>query len=319
MNNYLQNAAPEKSYIQLDAREEKAFVEGFNNFNTPQQILKMLDTVPTQEVTPFVSLAIMKKLFELENNFLFRNDGMPWTVSSDNMITDTFSRTAIVTRLIDTILTSEDANILLAALKALKSERPMDNGSNYREKLFKEILFRVTKGQFTMNQVCEAIISLGKIEKDMGYPIPNSLIDKLWTGIFEKSNDIDVQNIGLLFQVLPCFKKSQRLVLNLAEKKLLSLWWKMDTKTIGKICEILVQEKVSRSHTNSTSKTPGTDALVVSNRLLSALSRCVNLNMHHITELELFTIVTTFQAQNFCDNAFEKVCLQKKYFFLFWI
>jgi hypothetical protein len=306
-----------KSYIDLNAREEAAFVEGFNNFNSPQQILKILETIPTQEVTPYVSLGILTKLFELESNFVFRNDGMPWTISSENSAIDTFARTAIVTQLIDTIVTSDDNAIVLGALTALKCERPLGNANEYREKLFQEILLRVTKGQFTVHQVCEAIISLGKIERDTKISIPNSLIDKLWVGIFEKSEEINVDNIAMLFQVLPHFQKSRRLVLNLAEKKLLSMSWKMDSKLVAKICEILMAEStlfVKNRVGGVDELKPASEAVGVSNRALSALSRCINLNIHHITELELFTIVRAFKAQNFCDTSFEKV--QKTTYFL---
>ncbi|OXA57020.1 FAST kinase domain-containing protein 3 [Folsomia candida] len=296
--------ADRKNYIDLDAREEAAFVEGFNNFNSPQQILKMLETVPTQEVTPFVSLGILKKLFQLENNFVYRNDGLPWTVSSENGVMDTFTRTAIVNRLVDTIQSTDDPTILLGALDAFKCEIPIENSSGYRDKLLEEILRRVTKGQFQLTQVCEAIITLGKIERDTGKPpLQSSLIDKLWIGIFEKSEDINENNITLIFQVLPHFKKSQRLVLNLAERKILTLWWKIETEVVAKICETLI----TTDKTSSIVVKSGTEVGVgVSNRVLSALSRCINLNIHHVTEAQLYTIVKAFQAQNFCDTTFVK-------------
>lgn len=62
-----------KPYIDLDAREEAAFVEGFNNFTSPQQILKMLETIPSQEVTPFVSLGILRVRLRYVNDIFLDN------------------------------------------------------------------------------------------------------------------------------------------------------------------------------------------------------------------------------------------------------
>lgn len=215
-------------------------------------------------------------------------------------------------RLVDTILTTDDTTILLSALAALKCERPVENssGGDYRDRLFDAILLRVTTGQFHLNQVCEAIITLGKIERDTGKTHPNSLIDKLWTGVFEKSEDVDAENITLIFQALPYFTKSRRLVLNLAEKKLLTNWWKMNTEAVSKICQILITEKsLTKSNTMKGAQTSNSmnDPVGVSSRVLSALARCTSLNMHKVTEVELYTIVRAFLTQNFCDATFEKV------------
>jgi len=287
----------------------------------------MLDTIPSQEVTPFVSLSVLKKLFELENNFWFRNEGKSWMISAENSTIETFARMAIVSKLVDTILTSENPNLLLDALDVLRSDRVCDNGknvdssnpfatdssmTNYNSKVLYEILLRVTQGKFSIAQVSRAVVSLGKLELERGHKIPNDLLDKLWIGLVEKSAEIDVYNIVGVYRTIQYFRKSRRLILNLAEKKTLSLWWKLEPNVVAEMCSILVSSSkhfLYKGKDNLVSKAVSKDSIAVSvsNRLLLALSRCVSLNIHLIKEDELLQIVRAFDILNFCDESIEKV------------
>jgi hypothetical protein len=310
------------TYLELDPNEEAAFVEAFSGYNTPQQILKVLDTIPSQEVTPYVSHCILRKLFELENNFWFRNDGRSWTVSAENSMLETFARMAIVSRLIDTILSSENHNVLLDTLDTLRCERVLENGKgldypfsndstigNYRMKLLNEVLTRVTEGQFSVDQVCRAVVSLGKLEMERDKRIKGDLVDKLWVGIVDKSDEIDVHNIVEVFRTVQYFRKSRRLVMNLAEKKMLSLWWRLSPKVVAEICYILIAKSqyLVRGKDNRPIKVAFKDRVTVSHRLLLALSRCASLNIHQIEEQELLQIVQAFYHWDFYDESMEKV------------
>lgn len=277
----------------------------------------MLDTIPCQEVTPFVSFSILKKLFELENNFGFRNDGRSWLNASENSTTETFTRLAIVTRLVDTILTSEDSNLLIDTLDLLRRECPHvndqthglydpDNHLDYRNKLLQEMLVRVTEGKLELNQVCRAVVTLGKMETDKGYGFSKDFVDKFWVGILGQSEDITSENIVNVLHTVKYFKKSSRLVLNLLERKLVTLWWNMSPKIVAEMCSVFMTSSPMESER---ALQQGINSWQISTRLLMALSKCTNLNIHKVTEAELIKIVKAFHTLNFCDTVIEQVRL----------
>jgi len=283
----------------------------------------MLDTIPSQEVTPFVSFSILKKLFELESNFGFRNEGRSWLIASDNSSTETFARLAIVTRLIDTIITTENNSLLLDTVELLRRESQSENNSTtqsvyesesqleYKNKLLQEVLIRVTEGKLELGDVCKGVVILGKLENDNGFAFNRDFIDKFWVGILDHSDDINSENLVDVLRTVKYLKKRSRLVMNLVERKLMSLWWNISTETVAEICSILSSDDGPVKHTRATitpEKTShGMTSWQVSKRLLMTLSKCVNLNIHKVTEKELSTIVKTFYMLNFCDSAIEQV------------
>ncbi|CAL8083400.1 unnamed protein product [Orchesella dallaii] len=312
---------PPRSYVDLEPTEEAAYIEGFSNYHTPQEVLKMLDTIPSQEVTPFVSFSILKKLFELESNFGFRNEGRSWLNATDSSSTETFARLAIVTQLIDTITTTENNSLLLDTVDLLRmgsqsdnvtSSQPVyetENQLEYKNKLLQEVLIRVTEGKLELQEVCKAVIILGKLENDNGFFFNGDFIDKFWVGILDRSDDINSENVVNVLRTVKYFKKSSRLVLNLVERKLMSLWWKMSTESVAEICSILISDDgpVKQAASIASEKTThGMTSWQVTNRLLMTLSKCTNLNIHKVSEKDLSQIVKTFYLLNFCDSAIEQ-------------
>lgn len=302
--------------MDLAPEEEAAFIDGFSSYNTPQQVLKMLDTIPSQEVTPFVSFSILKKLFELENNFGFRNKGRSWTSAENNSTTETFARLAIVTKLMDTIITCDNSSLLLDTLDLLGRESTHvndnadgiydpENHLDYRNKVFQEILVRVTEGKLDLEQVCRAVVILGKMEMEKGFSFNNDFIDKFWVGIDGNSDEINSENIVEVVRIVKYFKKSSRLVLNLAERKCYSLYWKMSTATVAEICSIITSSggRVSVEEKSS----HGINYWQIPSRLLTTLCKCTNLNIHKVTESELSSIVETLHSLSFYDSAIEQV------------
>jgi len=292
----------------------------------------MLDTIPSKEVTPSVSLSILKKLFELENNFGWRNDGQNWTIASNNSTSDTFARHAIVSQLVDTILTTEDCGILVEALEVLRTEpnNPIQSNRlhinanvdvfNYRNKLYEEILVKTTEGKFTLDQVCKAVLCLGKLENEGAFTFQHDLIDKLWVGIISKANDITGENILQLFRTIQYFKKSRRLVMSVIEKKIVTLLWHMDTKTVSEICGVLLMEEKNtlsenvkiRNSFNTSGGSNSSSHMAsynwgISARFFMALSKCIGLNIHLVKEEELIKVVKAFTVFNFHDQTIENV------------
>lgn len=310
----------QKSYVILAPDEEAAFIDGFNSYNTPQEVLKMLDTIPSQEVTPFVSFSILKKLFELENNFGFRNEGRSWiSVSDNNSTTETFARLAIVTRLMETILTSDNIPLLLDTLDLLRRECPHindhshgiydpDNHLDYRNKIFHEVLVKVTEGKFDLEQVCKAVVILGKMEIDKGFCFRKDYIDKFWVGILDRSDDINAENIVEVLRTVKYFKKSSRLVLSLVERKMMTLWWKLNTVDVAEICSILISTEGPVMSLKEKSAS-GINSWQIPSRLLTTLCKCTSLNIHKVTETELSKIVLALNTLSFHDVSIEQVIL----------
>jgi hypothetical protein len=327
-----------KPFIELDPREEAAFVEGFSNFHTPQQVLGILDTIPSQEVTPVVSLSILRKLFELENNFGFRNEGRSWVITTENSSIETFARMAIVSRLVDIVILGDDTTLLLEALDILRVERKLalrprnqleedaeesepenenpsserlQEFSNYRGKLCDEILIRTIKGKLNLPEVCRAICSMGQMERQFPNEIRTDFIDKMWTGILDRGNEIEITNIVQVFKTIQYFKKSRRLVMNLVERKFLSLWWRLEPETVAEICDLLLMKEAGPGSVSSQSQKNIFNTKqywgIVSTRLLMSLSRAISLNLHQVTESQLLKVLKTFHALNFCDRTVEKV------------
>lgn len=309
-------------YIELDPREEEAFIEGFKKFHSPKEILKILDTIPSQEVTPAVAICVVRKLFELENNFSFRNNGKSWLIStsgeagSNNL--ESFGRMAVVSRLIDTIISSNKNQILLDGLDVLGLEA--NNSSalkyyfetneeflNYRMKLCNEVLIRVVEGKLQLEDICRAICSIGQIGKSNGREesirvkneMQTKFLDKMWPGILEKSNEINSNNILQVFSTVQYLNKSRRLVMDLVERKIFHIWWNLKLSQIANICEIVATGR-------KTTKESVQDPWNISNRVLMAFSRNLSLNLHKVTEEELICIIKAFHVLGFCDSTTEK-------------
>ncbi|CAG7718865.1 unnamed protein product [Allacma fusca] len=296
---------PPKPYIELDPREEAAFVEAFNSYHTPHEVLRILETIPCQEVTPFVSFSILKKLFELESNFGFRNEGKSWVVSVGNGKQETFARAAIVGRLMNTIMVSDDVKTVLDTLEILRRENSQyfqdsDEFLNYHQRLCDYILVRTTEGKLTLEETCRAVCLFGELaSQSTSFKIAPSLIDKMWVGIVGRENDITVNNIVQVFKTVPHFKKSQRLVYNLVDNYLLTFWWRMDSDAVAQFCDIIESKRLKNEWDSA-----------LSGRMLRTLSRCTSLNIHQVTQDQLFKILTCFLQQNFCDVTIQTVLIK---------
>ena len=307
-NDLTKIAGPPKPYIELDPKEEAAFVEAFNSYHTPQEVLTILDTIPSQEVTPYVSFSILKKLFELESNFGFRNEGRSWVITSPNGKQETFARAAIIGRLMDIIMSTDNTSLLLDTLDVLRSEKSQlfyhdsDEFMNYRNRLCECILVKVTEGKLSLLETCRAVCAFGQMTSDKNFQIDNKFVDKLWVGILDKSNEITADNIVHVFRTVQYFTKCQRLVCGLVEKNMKTLWWRMDSETAAQICEIIGTEKKANDRW----------IWCIPGQLYSLLSKSTSLNMHQIQEGQLLKIIKCFHCHDFCDQVFRKVSIQNE-------
>ncbi|KAG8288699.1 hypothetical protein J6590_013987 [Homalodisca vitripennis] len=271
--------------------EAQEIIDYFNKCYTARGIFAILETIPANEVTPNVALQALKKIVTLENNKTFRNtvgEAYRNIENEANQIglheNETFTRTAVLSRLVDKILTSGDSDILLNGYLIVNRDiigKYIDQDNKNR--FTNEILCRVTDGKFSINHTCEAI----KIFSDIAVKF-NENVDKLWVGITEKSNDITKNNIMNVVRCLPYLYKSRKVVLSVVEKKLFDFWYTIDGHNVAEILVILTQIK---SH---------------SPRILSILSQWVNKNIHTATEDDLIEIINGFCLVNYNNSAIEQ-------------
>jgi len=230
---------------------------------------------------------------------------------------------AIVSRLIDILILGDDTSVLLDALDMLRYDRksiaanvirrldrdedeepsPLTQTdilefSKYRSKLCEQVLIRTTKGQLSLEQVCRAVCTMGQISQLFPGEIQKDFIDKMWMGISDKSHKIQEGNIVSVFRTIQYFQKSQRLVMSIVERKFLSIWWKMKTQAVSEICDLLLMKDSHKGYKYWS---------IVSSRLLASLSKCIHMNLHQLSEEELFKVIKAFHGLDFCDPAFEKV------------
>lgn len=277
------NDKPKETVVDKVKEEEEVneIVEGINRCYTARGIFALLETMPSDEVTPYIALQALKKIITVENNKKFRNR----LLKSDDDVhpNETFTRTAVLNQLIDKIASSNNSEIILSALKLVGRDMLGSDCEAYKSKLCTEVLCQVTDGNFSITQTCEAI----KTFSSFGKPNADD-IDKLWVGLSEKSMDIDDTNILDVFRCLPYLKSSQKMVLNMLEKNTVKVWWKIPGCDVAEILCILQEIKAS------------------SMRILNILARWINTNIHMVSEDDLQEIVNGFLALGFSNTGIEK-------------
>ncbi|MCL4124288.1 UNVERIFIED_CONTAM: hypothetical protein GTU68_039386 [Idotea baltica] len=267
---------PKTLFKNIDFEEESEMALGFMRCNSVPEVFNLLNTCPEEEVTPSVALAVIRRIFDLENNIEFRNQGYNQYPEESNF---TFTRSALIKRLLENICASTEPQVIIDTLRSMGRDTNKGDKWNYLEQLCTESIILATDGKLTVNQVCDVIKafhSLGNIGKEF--------IEKVWVGINEKTKDIGEEEICNILSVLPLVKNSRMYLYNIVERRVPMVWHKLKPDHVIKIVYVLVQLKIS------------------SNRLLSLLSRWTNLNIHRLTEGNLRWIVYSFLSLQYTDE-----------------
>lgn len=267
-------------HVHNDA-ETTEIVEGFNRCFTAKEVFLLLETIPDDEVNPFVAFYALKKIIELENNHQYRNA----LVKSGEDMSENFTRTAVFNQLINTITLGTESHIILDALKVVCREMVGSSSSVYRDKLCDEILIRVTDGKFDVGQVCEIVRVLGS---SMTAENRAENADKLWVGLVDKEKEITEKNIMEVFRILPFLTQSRKMVFGLLERRARYVWWRLPGNAIAEILSILFEVKM------------------FSPRMMAILSSWTNTNIHTVSEDDLLEIVRGFYALDYVDPGITK-------------
>lgn len=260
------------SNTNLPEEESLEIAKGFANCNTTNEILKLLEIVPSSYVNSSVAFHILKRMAEIDTASISH------TNSSNEDVSNNFTKTAVFNHLINIILSSNEPTVLLDCL-ALMNRNILFKKSltPYFEKLKDQVLMLVTENKYNITNVCSIINEFhaaGNAED----------IDKLWVGVTEGFVGINEKNVMNVFRTLPYFKKSRFVIASTLHRKMVSVWWNISGNDVAEILNI--------SKTTQTS----------SHRLLQILARWLNTKIHSVSEDQLMAIVGDFQVLDFVNS-----------------
>lgn len=264
----------------INFEEEQEMILGFMRCNKVSEVLQLLEVCPEAEVTPVVALAVIRRIFDLENNIEYRNQGINQYPEENQF---TFIRGAVMKRLVETVCSSSDPQLLVDTLRAMGRDTYQGDRLKYLEALCTECMVAVTEGRLSIVQICEAARAFHTLgQEGMRY------LDQLWQGLTDRTAEMGEREVCEVMSVLPLLKKSRKHVYNMVERKLGSVWHQLGSEDVIRMLQILVQLKMSHS------------------RMLPIFSRWTSLNIHTLTEGNLRWLVYCFMTLDFCDSEIQK-------------
>lgn len=286
----LQTVPLPENLKKVNKLEEEEMIGGFNRCSSLSELYFLLSYCPQDEVTAPVALAIIKNLIQLENNKKFRNPNLlssslqaeeyKWSNRNAGPHIITFTRAAVMERLVDTICKDADPGIVTETVKVLKKDTNKEEKSVYLKKLCDECLVLVSDGKLSVAQIVSLAQDLHLLKENFS----KEFADKLWPGLEAGIQDLDADGLCDLFSMLPFINLSRNYVFYLAEKRALNIWYKFKPDHIIQIVSILV---TCQCH---------------SHKLVSAISRWTNVTIHTLTEGDIRWILLAFTKLGFTDQ-----------------
>lgn len=197
---------------------------------------------------------------------------------------DSFIRVAFINMLLEIVYKCRDPSVILDGLEVLSQDALPENG--YKEWLYEQTLICMSEGIFSLVQLCKAanILATFYSDKKDNY----ELADKLWSGILDKSDEINAESISAVFSTLPNLKCSRDIVLKLVESKVDKFWQEY------KIRDVLAILKAF------------TDVNLRSERVMQVLSQWLKVNIHTLNEDETLAVIYCFHKLEYVDKAIIK-------------
>ena len=264
--------------------EEREIIDGFNRCYNSSSIFRLLETIPTNEVTPPVAAHAYKKIVELEIKYESSNPGLVPRGRSDQP--HSFFRSAFITLLLDIICKGKNPGAILEGLSASMRDQQSDDSRVYKEKLLEELLVCVHEGLFSLQDISKAIHILSVFYPELQQC--KDVNDKLWFGILEKSVEMTTGDIVSIFSTVPHLGKSRQMIMSLLQDKALESWQQFETGHIVEILRVLQNLKYDRVHP----------------QFMKMVTRWLTLNIHTVNESEMLAIVYSFLQLQYSDSDF---------------
>ncbi|XP_076548608.1 uncharacterized protein LOC143306101 isoform X1 [Osmia lignaria lignaria] len=266
-----------KSFKEADV--QKALQE-LQSFNTADGSYSMLDDKITQELNCRVALEGLKKVIELENSWVKQKSNK--MQRNRQMEIDTTARDIVMKQLIKLIISSNDSEMILQGLIALKKDKISPARNTCRDWMCDEALGRATDGEFSPAQLINLIKILSSY-KDSKY---RKSVDTLWVGIVLRQNEITSHTLVALFKMLKYFNQSKNMVKLILERKLSSYYLKLTGTQISEILNCFYDD-------------------VSAKNCLQSASKWTEVNMNTSTERDLINFIRSLNAKDYIDDKIE--------------
>lgn len=188
--------------------------------------------------------------------------------------------TVLLDKLCNIISCSDDIYAIMRALNVVVSKN-----KNYLDILSDEILKRIADNKLSVLQACDVIAFFGNNIEVEKYSLN---IEKLWVGLVGKEKEFDEEKTIKCFSILHYLKTSQKIVLRVLERRMLTLWWQMKPESVIQVMDCLLKNKIYAT------------------KILPVLGKWTNTNIHTLSEDNLLEIVSKLNSLEYTDVLIEK-------------
>lgn len=255
-------------------------LEGLHLFNLTNGVYPMLENKISQEINCRVALEGLKKVINLENNWFKQKSNK--MQKSRQFDVDNTTRDMIMKQLIKLIINSNDSEMIIQGLIALKKDKISPSRNIYRDLMCDEALSRATDGEFSPAQLINLIKILSSY-KDSKY---RKSIDTLWVGILLQEQEINTYTLVALFKLLKCFNQSKNMVKLILERKLSDCWLKLTGSQIAEILDCFHDDNSAM-------------------RCLISASKWASVNMNTCSEKDLINFIHSLHVKDYIDDKIE--------------
>ncbi|XP_076665635.1 uncharacterized protein LOC143367555 [Andrena cerasifolii] len=250
------------------------------SFNTADGVNSLLENKVAHEINCRVALEGLKKVIELENNWCKQKSNK--MQRNRPMEVDIAARDIIIKQLVKLIINSNDSEMILQGLIALKKDRVSPPRNIYRDWMCDEALSRATDGKFTPAQLIN-VIKILSVYKDPKY---RRSVDTLWVGVLLKEQEINAHTLVALFKMLKYFNQSKNMVKLILERKLSDHCLKLTGSQIAEILDCFYED-------------------VSAMKCLTSASKWASINMHTSSERDLINFIRSLNAKDYVDIRLE--------------
>ncbi|XP_043516298.1 FAST kinase domain-containing protein 3, mitochondrial isoform X1 [Frieseomelitta varia] len=264
----------------LDCFKDLDIDETLQLFNVTNNVYPILENQISQEINCRVALEGLKKVIDLENSWFKQKSNK--TQKTKQFDVDNTTRNMIMKQLIKLIINSNNAEMIVQGLIALKKDKVSPSRNIYRDLMCDEALSRATDGEFSPAQLVNLIKILSSY-KDSKYC---KSIDTLWVGILLQEQVINAHTLVALFKVLKYFNQSKNIVKLILERKLSDCWLKLSGTQIAEILDSFHDD-------------------VSAMKCLMSASKWASISMNASSEKDLINFIRSLHVKNYIDERIE--------------
>ncbi|XP_017767586.1 PREDICTED: uncharacterized protein LOC108556132 [Eufriesea mexicana] len=257
-------------------------LQGLQLINATSGVYSMLENKISQEINCRVALEGLKKVIDLENNWFKQKSNK--MQKNRQFEVDNGTRDMIMKQLIKLIINSNDAEMIVQGLIALKKDKVSPARNIYRDLMCDEALSRSTDGEFSPAQLINLIKILSSY-KDSKY---RKSIDNLWVGILLQEHKINAYTLVALFKTLKHFNQSKNMVKLILERKFSECWLEVTGTQIAEILDCFHDD-------------------VSAMRCLTSASKWTSVNMNTSSEKDLINFIHSLHVKDYIDNRIESM------------